>query len=29
VSAGAAAIADARVRVSPVDRDPVPPVRRL
>ncbi|HEX6422437.1 MAG TPA: GNAT family N-acetyltransferase [Acidimicrobiales bacterium] len=29
VSAGAAAVVDARVRVAPVDRDPLPPVRRV
>ena len=29
VSDGAAAIVDAWVRAAPVDRDPLPPVRRL
>ena len=29
VSAGAAAVVDAKVRAAPVDRNPLPPVRRL
>src|SRR5690606_34744419 len=29
VAPGGAAIVDAKVRIAPVDRDPVPPVRRL
>jgi hypothetical protein len=29
LSDGAAAIADARVQVAPVERDPLPPVRRV
>jgi len=29
VSPGGAAIVDATVRAAPVDRDPLPPVRRL